>query len=71
MMLHNAIVMTTIKGSSNLKAGQSLHQKPRHVYVKLCDGPASIVQIMVLWDHGIYSVKSEMIIRLDSYSKHI
>ena len=38
MMLHNAFVMTAVKGFNKLKAGQDLHQKSCHLCVKLCDG---------------------------------
>ena len=38
MMLHNAFVTTATKGFNKLKTGKFLHQKPRHLCVKLCDG---------------------------------
>ena len=34
-------------------------------------GKPSVVFLLVLWDHGIYSENSETIIRLDSFSKQI
>ena len=32
---------------------------------------AVYILLLVLWDHGIYSENSEIIIRLDSFSKQI
>ena len=32
---------------------------------------ADYILLLVLWDHGIYSESSELIIRLDSFSKQI